>query len=219
MQQNGIQKLKKEIRRLDNILKARDKELNAARLLTDYDALTGIYNRRGFTNASEKFLKEMQSGIKYGEKRRFNIGNFSIIFIDLDNLKIVNDICGHKAGDKFIKGFGDILQKYLRDIDIVARWGGDEFVIGLVNLDEKQAHKIAIKLKEKISLIKIPEAKGKISFGASFGIVAAKDKHHQIFCLSELIEKADVAMYEAKKEKGKGGLVVMYKDLINKKID
>ncbi len=167
--------------------------------MTDYDALTGLYNRRGFISESEKFIKEIQPKEAHAKKRRFHIENFSIIFIDLDNLKMVNDSYGHKTGDKFIKMVGSILQEHLRDIDIVARWGGDEFVVGLVNLNEEQARKVGEKLKKKISLIKI--SKTKINFGASFGIVAAKNKKRSILYLSELIEKADMAMYEAKREK------------------
>lgn len=217
MSQNEIQKLKEEIRQLKEVLRKQEKEFKRAKLLTDYDALTGLYNRRGFMSESEKFIKEVRPKEARAKKRRFHIENFSIIFIDLDNLKRVNDLYGHKIGDKFIKMVGNILQEYLRDIDIVARWGGDEFVVGLVNLNEEQACKVAKKLKKKISLIKI--SKIKIDFSASFGIVAAKDKNHSIFYLPELIEKADMAMYEAKKEKNKGGLVVTYKDLINKKFD
>jgi diguanylate cyclase (GGDEF)-like protein len=142
------------------------------------------------------------------KKRRFKIENFSIIFVDLDNLKKVNDLYGHKFGDKFIKMSAYILKGCLRDLDIVARWGGDEFVIGLINIADEEAHDIAEKLNRKISLIEIPNVN--VRFSASFGVISAKNKYQQrILNLYELIEKADLAMYEIKQKK-KRGIVAHY---------
>lgn len=205
MPESKIKKLAEENRRLKRLVGKLESELEEAALFTDHDVLTGLYNRRGFIEEAEKFLKEIQFGNNHSKRRhRFNVKNFSIVFVDLDDLKKVNDLYGHKAGDDLIKSSANVFKKYLREMDIVARWGGDEFVIGLVNLNDKEAYEVAEKLKKKMATIKIPEVKN-MKFSASFGVVSAKDKnHHPIFNLHELIEKADAIMYKAKKEKKKG---------------
>lgn len=195
-----VKQLQAELAKYKQLSLIQEKELEAARLLTDHDALTGLYNRRGFVQEANRFLNEVRYNGGSDEKRRFRIKNFSIIFVDLDNLKKTNDVYGHKAGDQFIRLAAGVLKMYLREIDIVARWGGDEFVIGLINIDEEEAAGIAEKLRKRVEQIHIPDVA--IKFSASFGIISAKDKRHRLISnLYELIEEADLAMYEAKQVK------------------
>ena len=102
-----IIELKKEILRLKNLTVEQEREIEKLKSFADYDFLTGLYNRQGFLREAERFielLKDSEKFFKGGkERRKFAISNFSIIFIDLDNLKKVNDKYGHKAGDKYIK--------------------------------------------------------------------------------------------------------------------
>lgn len=203
-----IKELEREISKLSKALANSQAEMENLRLISDRDFLTGLYNRKGFIGEAGKFLTLMDAPFKK-ERRQFVIKNFSLIFIDLDNLKQINDLYGHKAGDKFLKATADIFKSCLRDMDIAARWGGDEFVIGLLNVDEKSACKIANKIKRMMLKIKITGVSSKVRYGASFGVISAKSKKHKLISnLYELIEKADNTMYKAKKTKGKSFIAV-----------
>ncbi len=207
-----IIELKEEILRLKNIAAEQDKEIEKLKSLADYDFLTGLYNRQGFLREAERFvdlLKDSERFFKGGrERRKFAIRNFSIIFIDLDNLKKLNDRYGHKAGDKYIKMCADIFKKTLRDIDIIGRWGGDEFVVGLIDTGINEAEKVAKKIKTALSRAKLKGMPG-IKPSASFGVIAAKNQKGKIISdMIKLLEKSDKAMYQAKKKLGKGTIVV-----------
>lgn len=198
---NTISQLKAEIKQLRHLINTQSKEISQLSSLSDYDFLTGIYNRHGFMREAEKFFKEFEDSKKRKERRTIFFKNFSIIFIDLDNLKIINDEYGHDAGDKAIKTSSDIFNNIVRNFDLVSRWGGDEFVIGLLGAEEKEALKIANKIRLKLKSIKI----GNFNMSASFGVISA-DKNKNADILG-LIEMADKAMYEAKKNKGKDFVV------------
>lgn len=193
-------------------IEALQKENDLLKRLAERDFLTGVYNRHGFIKQAEKFLESIRrGGVEIEEGRRFVFSDFSLIFVDLDGLKKLNDKYGHRAGDGFIKSAARFFLKNSRDLDIVGRWGGDEFVIGLVNADWNNSLKIAEKLKKKFSAIKISGAPAAFRPSASFGVVSVKRKGGKICSdLRRLIEKADAAMYRAKKKKGKG-LVIFYK--------
>lgn len=198
---NTISQLKAEIKQLRHLINTQSKEISQLSSLSDYDFLTGIYNRHGFMREAEKFFKEFTDSKKRKERRAIFFKNFSIIFIDLDNLKIINDEYGHDAGDKAIKSSSDIFTNTVRNFDLVSRWGGDEFVVGLLGAGEKEALRIANKIRLKLKSIKI----GNFNMSASFGVISAdKNKNADIL---ELIEMADKAMYEAKKNKGKDFVV------------
>lgn len=204
-----IEELNKEIKRLRRLLLEYEHKINQLNILVDYDFLTGLYNRQGFMKEAGKFLFEIRKNDKVGrEKRRFPIKYFSIIFIDLDDLKKINDFYGHKVGDKFLKVSAEIFRKNLRKIDILGRWGGDEFVIGLININKKNAYKVSKKLKRNLAKIKLNGVKEKIKFSASFGVISAERKKLIQASLYDLIEAADKAMYQAKKKRGKDFIVL-----------
>lgn len=213
--------LEKKIKSLEKLVKIQETEIRELSALTERDILTELYNRRGFIREAEKFLKEVRTLGKITEKRKISFKDFSVIFIDLDNFKIINNEYGHKFGDKALKNAAKIFRDSVRDLDIVARWGGDEFVIGLAGADEKTAYSIADKLKNSIKAVKIKN----MALSASFGIVSYhhknkisrypsgyskkhRTKERILNQLYQLIEKADMTMYEAKKRKGKGSVVV-----------
>ncbi len=195
--------MKNELKKLQRLVKIQQKEIERLSASVDYDFLTGLYNRQGFIRETKKFLDELAKARKLKENRKAFFGNFSLIFVDVDNLKTINDEYGHKAGDKALKLTAKILQDSMREYDIVARWGGDEFVIGLVGVGEGNALKIAKKLERKIKTTKI---KGR-PLSASFGVVSAINKKEKILNLYKLIEKADLAMYETKKKKDYGKFI------------
>jgi diguanylate cyclase (GGDEF)-like protein len=213
--------LENKIKGLEKLVKIQAAEIRELSALSERDILTELYNRRGFIREAEKFLKEVKALNKITEKRKISFKDFSVIFIDLDNFKIINTEYGHKFGDKALKTIARIFRDSVRDLDIVARWGGDEFVIGLAGADEKSAYNIAEKLKNRVKTIKIKN----IQLSASFGIISYRHKNrvphyspgyskkHQtkekiLNQLYQLIEKADMTMYEAKKRKGKGSVVI-----------
>lgn len=198
-----ITELKNRIKKLERLLgseRTRRKELS---LVSERDILTGIYNRRGFIEESNRFLKEIY--VVTHERRKKIFKDFSIIFIDLDNLKIINDEFGHKAGDEVIKKSAKIFRDTIRDFDIVARWGGDEFIVGLFGANEKNAFKIAKKLKNKLNATQVSGR----NLSASFGVIDyKKHRNDQDSNIAKMIEKADMAMYESKKSKHKGEITI-----------
>lgn len=171
------------------------KERNFFLELSKLDGLTEIYNRRIF----EFFI---DAEIKRGNRYR---NNFSLIFIDLDNFKQINDNFGHQKGDEVLKNMALLMKKISRDSDFVFRYGGDEFSMILPETKKDGAMIYANRLKEKTENI-IIEGKAvdgthkKYSLSVSIGIVqfpqSASNKE-------ELIKFADFALLEAKKNKNK----------------
>lgn len=154
-----------------------------------FDPLTKLYNRRVF----EAFMNQETAKFKrYGRE-------FSLILIDLDHFKRVNDTFGHKAGDTVLKEVAKIIQKETREADLPARWGGEELALLLPETDESGAKLLAEKLRQKIEHHQFPEV-GHIT--ASFGAAAMNSPE------SDLIEAADNALYRAK-ETGRNKVVIM----------
>jgi diguanylate cyclase (GGDEF)-like protein len=150
------------------------------------DELTKLYNRRGFLLMAERGLRLA---------RRADSA-FSVIFIDLDNLKKVNDTLGHDIGSTLIREMADLLTAAFRDTEIIGRIGGDEFVVagtfGEVGVF------VAVQRLEKAATIRNLEDGHSCNLGFSLGFVTseAKDKES----LESLMVKADAAMYEAKRK-------------------
>lgn len=155
------------------------------------DPLTNLYNQRVFWELA-----------KYEEDRaqRHNY-KFSLLMIDLDNFKAVNDTYGHDFGDKFLVEIANLLEKSVRPGDIVARYGGDEFVILLPETDEKGAYTVAQRILKNAEnyLIKSPDRKT-INPQFSIGIATYPDHAENV---KDLFSLADNMMYKAKTA-GKG---------------
>jgi len=145
------------------------------------DPLTQLYNRTYFIRCLEK------------ETTRLNryLGDLSLMFIDLDDFKKFNDLYGHTVGDLVLKEFSNLIKNNLRDADIAARFGGEEFVVMLPNTDREGAYKTAERLQQSIRNTEI--AGHKIS--ASIGIACYRSG----LTAKMLIDRADKAMYHVKK--------------------
>jgi len=117
----------------------------------------------------------------------------------------MNDNYGHQAGDKALKKAASIFKKFVRKTDIIGRWAGDEFVIGLIDADEKNAIKIVEKIRDSLKKTKIRGQK----LSASFGIITVSNEKikRNLLNLNSLVKKADKAMYEVKK-KSKGFVAI-----------
>lgn len=160
----------------------------ALRSLTLEDDLTKLYNRRGFMTLAEQQIK-----LALRQQRKL-----LLIFIDMDGLKVINDSFGHDAGSQALIGTADVLRATFRDCDIMARMGGDEFVVLLVESDEQTFIETAARLDEHLT--RHNETAGvdyeiAISFGAAAFDPAAPCS------LEDLIKQADTAMYEEKRRK------------------
>lgn len=189
-------------------LKKLESELKRLRQLVFLDSLTGLYNRRGFFEEANKILKTLDWG-EIQRRKKFFIKDIALVFLDLDDFKKINDLFGHQVGDRVLKKLGKVLKDSLRSIDIIGRWGGEEFVILLVGADENDALRIAEELRKKIpQRIFLRKKKEKFPLTASFGVVSFKKRKigHD---LDYLIRKADQAMYQAKKL-GKNKVTLFY---------
>jgi diguanylate cyclase (GGDEF)-like protein len=145
------------------------------------DGLTQLNNRLRLDEALEYEIDQIQ---KDGR-------TFSIILLDIDHFKKVNDTYGHLAGDEVLKKLADVLQKNFRAIDIPGRWGGDEFLVLLPQLDKRQACKIVERVRMGIEITEFPYVGG---ITCSFGVAEYTAKG----TIKDLIAKADKALYMAK---------------------
>ncbi|MBI4592736.1 MAG: diguanylate cyclase [Candidatus Rokubacteria bacterium] len=177
-----------EINSFASRLDAAYKELEAtnARLKeTSFkDEVTGLYNRRFF---SIRLEEEMQ------RHRRFN-HPVSVVLTDLDGFKAVNDELGHAVGDETLREIAQILVKHSRGINVVARYGGDEFVVLLVETSRAGARLYADRIRQVVSTY--PFSHGK-RITASFGIASLPDD--EASTSEELVRAADDALYAAKR--------------------
>jgi two-component system cell cycle response regulator len=174
---------------IEKIKEAKEEEKKLHKLIY-IDELTNVFNRRG--------LKEILAE-KIAETKRSKKKKLSIIISDLDNFKYYNDKYGHEAGDNLLKTYSKIIKNNIREYDIVARYGGDEFVIVLPETSFPEAKIVAERIRKK--LIEESEKKGK-RISASFGIT----EYPNITKNPEnIIRDADKALYEAKNIKNKPG--------------
>ena len=150
------------------------------------DLLTGLSNRRQFLELAEQEL---------ARTRRYN-KLLSVLMLDLDNFKSINDTFGHQFGDNVLVKVGEICRKTLREVDIVGRIGGEEFAILLPESDTKQAIEVAERLRLDIANAVIPLDRGiNFNFTASIGIATLTATETTI---DKLLNLADKALYEAK---------------------
>ncbi|WP_028855824.1 GGDEF domain-containing protein [Psychrilyobacter atlanticus] len=161
--------------------------------LASYDELTGIYNRR----KGMLLLGNLIDQSKYGKLP------FSVIMMDIDHFKKINDTYGHSYGDEILKVISQILKKNLRDQDIVFRHGGDEFIYFLPKLSREEAFLVSERIKMSI-LKRFENHEKKIcrDLSASFGIALFP---HDGSNVDQLINRADDAMYRVKTS-GRNGI-------------
>jgi len=149
------------------------------------DPLTGLYNR---IKIQEIFLYEQQQFIRYGD-------SLSVILMDLDNFKDVNDSHGHNIGDRYLQALAGTMTGVFRKVDIIGRWGGEEFLILLPRTSLDKAREITLRLREKINEMDCPKIGQQT---ASFGLATLT----QGDTLGTVVGRADKALFLAK-ERGK----------------
>jgi len=154
------------------------------RLLAMTDPLTEISNRRHFMS---QISEEIERTKRFGDP-------FSLMMIDIDNLKEVNDTYGHEAGDEVLRTFAKYCQTRLRSIDRLARFGGDEFIVLLVQTGWKKAKEVAERLVSEIQGLEMQIEKESIHITVSIGLTTIIEGS----TIEGLIKRADKALYEAK---------------------
>lgn len=150
------------------------------------DSLTGLYNRRQLENVLEAEWKKSQ---------RYN-HPVSCLMIDIDFFKAINDTYGHKAGDLVLIEVANIIRNNVRDVDTVARWGGEEFIAILPSSGKDQGLVVAQRMLTKVSahqFSQLPEIRVTVSIGLSYSCPSLKT-------MEEFVEASDSALYEAKRK-------------------
>ncbi len=151
------------------------------------DELTGLYNRRKF---QELFQREISYAKRYEQP-------LSVLWVDIDRFKSINDEFGHHAGDELLRQIAVTLQRGIRDIDVIGRWGGEEFVILLHKTDAKQAYQTAERLRKAIAELRYDNDKSIFSSTVSIGAASSQASG---LAMDEMLKLADEAMYRAKQE-------------------
>ncbi len=153
--------------------------------LADHDPLTGLYNRR-------KFLSSLADAIKNYQNKQVDS---SVIYIDLDQFKVVNDTCGHTAGDKLLQDLTAAMSDLIPLGSCLTRLGGDEFAIILSGYDEQASYQFAENIRQTISDFQFAWGELIFSLGASIGIITINDDCGSVEYVHSL---ADTACFAAK---------------------
>ncbi|MHC9512001.1 GGDEF domain-containing protein [Kangiella sp. M94] len=163
------------------------------RTAAESDALTGVDNRGHFMKRAESLLQRSQ----------FEKAPFSLFMIDVDHFKRVNDTWGHTFGDLILIKIVEVCQQSLRPSDIIGRFGGEEFIVGLANTNASEAQTIAERLKESVAAIKLEGDMSDQRLSVTIGISVANEEDD----LDALITRADNMLYVGKRE-GRNRVVI-----------
>jgi len=171
--------------RIDNL----GHQLEEAKKESTTDSLTGLGNRKLFDAMAQRAV----------HMHALSRQPVALVMVDLDKFKMVNDMYGHQAGDQTLVNVAKCLSKvFLRQSDVVCRYGGDEYVIVLNNTDVKVAHMLARRLIESIRIMPTPHQSMEFAVGASVGIAEYDGEEN----LESWIARADRALYTAKQMSG-----------------
>ncbi len=176
--------IERELREVET-RRARKRAEDTIRHMAYHDSLTGLINRAEF----ERRLKRVLFGLKD------DVHHHALFYIDLDQFKIINDTCGHVAGDELLKQLTVILHKPIRESDTLARLGGDEFGILLENCPIEHAKIIADNIIKEVKDFHFAWKNQTFQIGASIGLVMLTDSDQG---MTEVLSAADMACYAAK---------------------
>jgi diguanylate cyclase (GGDEF)-like protein/PAS domain S-box-containing protein len=163
-----------------------------------HDSLTGLINRAEFEHRLALALK---SSAQIGR-------HHAVMYLDLDQFKVVNDTCGHAAGDQLMRQVSALLQRRLREGDTLARLGGDEFGVLLENCSSENALRIADELRQTVTDFHFAWENRSFNIGVSIGVVNVEDG---LFTITDVLSAADAACYMAK-EKGRNRVQVYHRE-------
>ncbi len=150
------------------------------------DPLTGLNNRRAF----QRLVRPVwNNGLRKGHA-------MSVVMLDLDHFKQINDRYGHGCGDRVLRKLAQLLGREARSSDVVARWGGEEFILFLGETTLKEAKALAERIRRKLATVHLQEEGETLTFTASFGVASLDGSCTD---LNELIATADKGVYAAKR--------------------
>jgi diguanylate cyclase (GGDEF)-like protein len=159
--------------------------LNKAKLLSETDELTGLYNTRGFAIVADRL---------FGQAQRYK-RSVSVLMVDSDNLKAVNDTHGHEAGNRLLKQLASRIQAELRYTDVPARYGGDEFVVLLPETPSHGAADVAERIRDSMAAKPLIYDGNSVASTVSIGVASFPEDGHS---MDALVGRADRALYKAK---------------------
>jgi diguanylate cyclase (GGDEF)-like protein len=160
---------------------------DTVRYLAYHDCLTGLVNRHEFEN-------RLRQALMFAQKRGVH---HALLYMDLDQFKIVNDTCGHAAGDEMLRRLSALLGKFVRKEDTLARLGGDEFAVLLLNCPLERAEKIAANILHSIEHFRLEWHNTSFAIGISIGVIDINRTSRDI---DHVLSFADMACYAAKEQ-------------------
>jgi len=163
-----------------------EERLRAERL-AQLDPLTGLNNRRAFYDKTSPLWSQ---AMRHGHAT-------SVMLLDIDRFKQINDAHGHAHGDAVLKAVAGVLRMAIREEDILARWGGEEFIVLLPETDREKGLALAERLRAAIAGLRVPCEAGATTVTASIGITQAEREH---YTLDALIAAADECLFQAKQQ-------------------
>lgn len=172
--------------RLANTIRELEESQKALAIQATTDPLTGLRNRRSFFEKAEEY---------FGLHQRYK-NDISILMIDIDHFKKINDTLGHEGGDEILKRFSNVLESMVREVDVLARLGGEEFAILLPDTRRLGAAVLAERTRAAIENTPIKYGDEDISITASIGMASISSE--DVSSISELVRIADNRLYLAK---------------------
>lgn len=186
----GRDELSHAFQLFNRLLEFTDRLIREKETLASMDTLTGVMNRRAFLKYAQR---EITRATRYGH-------DLSLVFLDIDHFKSVNDTYGHATGDEVLKMFVDTVKTRSRDTDLISRWGGEEFIIMTPETGSEGAQNFAESVREWVAAAEFPGV-GHVT--CSFGVAQWKPgETFEVVC-----SRADAALYEAK-ENGRNRVCV-----------
>jgi len=153
------------------------------------DPLTGLPNRRALFARLEQ---EWSRSLRFGDQ-------LSVLMIDLDHFKVVNDTYGHLVGDVVLRGVALLLSRNVRQVDAVARYGGEEFCVVLPRIGKAEANEVAEKLRRAVSSTGIAAVPGQPAVKITLSVGVASHQPGNAADIAQLLQRADAALFEAKR--------------------
>ncbi len=153
--------------------------------LARIDPLSGLYNRRAFYELSQPLV---DAAHRYQH-------DMSMMMLDIDRFKVINDSWGHLAGDEVLRQLSTLLRSLIRKGDVAARWGGEEFVVFLPETSHSNALRLAERLRREVEALQVLVDGEMILFSVSLGVVSAQLPEES---LDDLLKRADERLYQAK---------------------
>ena len=181
---NSLKNGKSQVQALEEKIEKLEKELESSKKESEFDHLTGVLTRRAYDRYSKKI----------DDNYNRNKVDYAVIFFDIDHFKKVNDTYGHDAGDVILSTFAKVLDKSTRDLDIVGRYGGEEFISLLHFNDVKEIETYISRVKSIVTEHKFKYDNLKIQITFSAGVTLRSENNSY----SDAIKKADELLYQAK---------------------